>query len=264
MTHNQDSSYENNSDQRNFLEIFHDLPNGVKLSLQFHWMAYLVVNAMLFFINIMTGYSYPWHLFPLAGWGIGLSIHTAVMVILIRYKDGITRGFAIHAALSFIVIGFLLFLNSWSHLNYLWFLWPTSAILLVLSEHFVAYKRLITLRKGYYVSAYHALAYPGFLCGYLVFIDIFSGGGIDWCLWAIIPIMLLSYFIIDTITEDNEDPSTTLNVAIKKSSHNSNPNYIPNRKSNRNLINSRFCPQCGEKISRDHEFCEYCGLQFSS
>ncbi|MEW5814551.1 MAG: 2TM domain-containing protein [Spirochaetota bacterium] len=40
-----------------------------------HLSSFVVVNGLLLFINITTGFSYPWFLFPLGGWGIGLASH---------------------------------------------------------------------------------------------------------------------------------------------------------------------------------------------
>lgn len=40
-----------------------------------HLLIYLVINAMLFVIWAVTGSQFPWFVFPLAGWGIGLLFH---------------------------------------------------------------------------------------------------------------------------------------------------------------------------------------------
>lgn len=44
---------------------------GFKINLT----AYTVVNSMLVTINMLTVPSFPWFLFPLCGWGFGLSMH---------------------------------------------------------------------------------------------------------------------------------------------------------------------------------------------
>ena len=44
-----------------------------------HLTAYLVVNAFLVFIWYMSGTGYPWFLWVMAGWGIGL-VSNAVAV----------------------------------------------------------------------------------------------------------------------------------------------------------------------------------------
>ena len=40
-----------------------------------HLTAYVVVNLMLFLIWMFTGRGFPWFVFPLGGWGIGLLFH---------------------------------------------------------------------------------------------------------------------------------------------------------------------------------------------
>ncbi len=44
---------------------------GFKINLT----AYAVVNSMLVTINMLTIPSFPWFLFPLCGWGFGVSMH---------------------------------------------------------------------------------------------------------------------------------------------------------------------------------------------
>lgn len=44
-----------------------------------HLVAYLVVNGVLVatwvVLGFVTGFWFPWPLFPLAGWGVGLAMH---------------------------------------------------------------------------------------------------------------------------------------------------------------------------------------------
>jgi hypothetical protein len=40
-----------------------------------HLATYIVVNAMLIIIWALTGQGYPWFVWPLAGWGIGIIFH---------------------------------------------------------------------------------------------------------------------------------------------------------------------------------------------
>jgi len=43
----------------------------------FYWDlgAYVIVNAGLFAIWLLTGAGYPWFVWPVLGWGIGLVFH---------------------------------------------------------------------------------------------------------------------------------------------------------------------------------------------
>lgn len=40
-----------------------------------HFAVYVLVNLLLFFINIMTDPDSLWFFYPLGGWGIGVAIH---------------------------------------------------------------------------------------------------------------------------------------------------------------------------------------------
>ncbi len=40
-----------------------------------HITVYVLVNVMLFVINLLTDPGYWWFLYPLGGWGIGVLIH---------------------------------------------------------------------------------------------------------------------------------------------------------------------------------------------
>jgi len=44
---------------------------GFKINLT----AYAVVNSMLVTINMLTVPQFPWFLFPMCGWGFGLTMH---------------------------------------------------------------------------------------------------------------------------------------------------------------------------------------------
>lgn len=41
----------------------------------FHIIAYILVNAVLVVINLLTSPEYLWSIWPIIGWGIGLVIH---------------------------------------------------------------------------------------------------------------------------------------------------------------------------------------------
>jgi hypothetical protein len=41
----------------------------------FHLLSYLLVNAVLVVINLLTSPEYLWFIWPVIGWGIGLIIH---------------------------------------------------------------------------------------------------------------------------------------------------------------------------------------------
>ncbi|WP_202080842.1 2TM domain-containing protein [Caldalkalibacillus salinus] len=43
-----------------------------------HSTVYILVNIMLFFINFFTFEGEWWFIFPLMGWGVGLTVHGLV------------------------------------------------------------------------------------------------------------------------------------------------------------------------------------------
>ena len=46
-----------------------------------HAMIYAVMNGGFVVIWLLTGRGYPWFLWPLVGWGIGVLAHAATLVI---------------------------------------------------------------------------------------------------------------------------------------------------------------------------------------
>jgi hypothetical protein len=42
-------------------------------------VSYLVVNGGLFVVWLVTGRGYPWFVWPMVGWGIGLVLHAAAL-----------------------------------------------------------------------------------------------------------------------------------------------------------------------------------------
>ncbi len=111
-----------------------------RLILKVHGIVYLLVNLLLFIINIMTNsqywdaYSssytnkgeYLWHLWPIVCWGIALLIHAFNYV---TYRKGLilsaSAGFiAYHTFVYCIVNGLLLFINWFTQGIISWALWP--------------------------------------------------------------------------------------------------------------------------------------------
>ncbi len=55
-----------------------------KKALLIHVVVYVVVNALLVVIWWVSGSSYPWFVWPLAGWGVGLIFHILGVFIFNR------------------------------------------------------------------------------------------------------------------------------------------------------------------------------------
>lgn len=52
-----------------------------KIGLTIHATVYVVVNAFLALVQSQATPQYAWALWPAAGWGIGLAIHAAVVLL---------------------------------------------------------------------------------------------------------------------------------------------------------------------------------------
>ena len=56
---------------------------GMKLGFYTHALVYVLVNVGLFAISSVSGRG-NWHVWPLLGWGLGLTIHGIVTVVSLR------------------------------------------------------------------------------------------------------------------------------------------------------------------------------------
>ncbi len=54
-----------------------------KIGFFINFTAYVIVNSLLIAINLLLVPQFPWFIFPLAGWGIGLTFHYTFGVHLI-------------------------------------------------------------------------------------------------------------------------------------------------------------------------------------
>ncbi len=60
--------------------------NEAKTGFKINLTAYAVVNSALVTINMLTVPQFPWFLFPLCGWGFGVSMHYIFGVRLLGKK----------------------------------------------------------------------------------------------------------------------------------------------------------------------------------
>jgi hypothetical protein len=56
---------------------------GIKMGFFIHLLVYVLVNLGLLLLNYANG-GPRWHLWPLAGWGLGLAIHGIITFINLR------------------------------------------------------------------------------------------------------------------------------------------------------------------------------------
>jgi hypothetical protein len=52
-----------------------------------HLTIYIVINLLLVIIWFVTGSPFPWFIFPLAGWGIGLIFHALDVFVFSTHTD---------------------------------------------------------------------------------------------------------------------------------------------------------------------------------
>ena len=58
-----------------------------KKGFRIHVIVYLCVNTMLALIWWFTGAGFPWFVFPLGGWGIGVLFHGLGVYVFSRRSD---------------------------------------------------------------------------------------------------------------------------------------------------------------------------------
>jgi hypothetical protein len=64
-----------------YREAYRQAERRVKAKLGFYWhfSVYLIINGLLIGIYLLTtlaaGFYYPWFVWPMAGWGIGILFH---------------------------------------------------------------------------------------------------------------------------------------------------------------------------------------------
>jgi 2TM domain-containing protein len=52
-----------------------------------HLTLYVTVNSLLFAIWYLTGKGYPWFLWPLAGWGVGIVANTIAVAMELLFPE---------------------------------------------------------------------------------------------------------------------------------------------------------------------------------
>lgn len=58
---------------------------ALKKGFAIHGGVFCVVNFCIAIINMITSPSYPWFLFPMLGWGIGLGSHYVAVVAKLKF-----------------------------------------------------------------------------------------------------------------------------------------------------------------------------------
>ncbi len=111
-----------------------------RISVKIHVTAFLLVNALLFFINILTLPDKLWVIYPFFGWLIGLNIHTMLYIL---YARGVypmaKRAFIVNltAYLSSMLLLFLINILTLS--SYIWAFYPAITWGFALVAHLIIF-----------------------------------------------------------------------------------------------------------------------------
>ncbi len=120
-------------------------------TVKIHFAAFILVNLLLFTINIIFTPSYLWVLYPFFGWFIGLALHSVSYLV---YAKGVypyaKRGVIFHASAYLTVMLLLILIDvqimAWAVGPITWSLYPLFFWGLGLVAHIAVY--LIYLRGG--------------------------------------------------------------------------------------------------------------------
>ncbi len=125
-----------------------------------HLASYLGVNGFLFFIWLSTSTAFPWFLFPLLGWGIGILNHfvnvkrkeqesreletlpgmsTAQLKIFRKFQKN-RDSFASHIASTFSTSVLLFTINMITSPVFPWFVFPVGGMAIGLLSHWPSFK----------------------------------------------------------------------------------------------------------------------------
>ncbi|MBN2048855.1 MAG: 2TM domain-containing protein [Spirochaetales bacterium] len=125
-----------------------------------HLTTFLAVNGGLVVLNILTSRQFPWALFPIGGWGIGLFTHYVSARVrqwkqrhmeklpdmnreqfgVLKKIHGAVGGFAGHASSNAAVAAFLLMTNLITSPSTLWSLIPITAIAIPVVIHWTGFR----------------------------------------------------------------------------------------------------------------------------
>ncbi len=143
----QGKGYSDRFDLAEYRELLAERVDRLSGSFRSHVSTWLAVNGFLFVINMLTSPGYPWFLYPLGGWGIGIASHAARLKAkqrelrdLDRYRIPDRAGFSLlrqlqklreryltHLVSNTAVAGFLATINLINP-GFPWALIPISAL----------------------------------------------------------------------------------------------------------------------------------------
>jgi len=122
-----------------------------RFSVRLHVSIFLIVNVLLYFINILTTPYYYWIIYPLFGWLIGVAEHITIYIV---YAKGIypnTKRSVIFHIVAYIFVNLLLYVIFYYNevfiaVNYsfAWFLFPLvfwgAGLLIHIAVHLIFFR----------------------------------------------------------------------------------------------------------------------------
>ncbi|TFF95304.1 MAG: 2TM domain-containing protein [Promethearchaeota archaeon] len=125
-------------------------------SVKIHWSVYLLVNAMIFVINLFTmnfdlWLGLPdtstalliqlWAIYPILGWFIGAAVHTTVYLL---YANGVypmaKRAVILHFVAYLTVMLLLVVINAITYPAFFWVLFPLIFWGIGVIIHYIVYR----------------------------------------------------------------------------------------------------------------------------
>ncbi|MEW5815917.1 MAG: adenylate/guanylate cyclase domain-containing protein [Spirochaetota bacterium] len=133
-----------------------------------HLISFLAVNGFLVFTNLTTSLKFPWFVFPMGGWGIGLITHLAAVNLKQKEKRDVLSipdltpaelkilrrihtskaSFWTHLVSNLCISAFLFTINMVTSPGFNWFLFPAGALMLGVFFHWLGHSgRVFRLKR---------------------------------------------------------------------------------------------------------------------
>ena len=180
--------------------------------LAIHASVVISINLAVFGMNLLAGYSYPWHLWVLIGLGLPWGIHGSVLLSNRKFSEGTKIGLAIHGGVYICVNLALFFINLFTGSSNLWFLWPLLTWFIALGIH----TSVIYSIKHIHQNSVRGLVINGAVLGlislFLLWIDFRGGRHLNWIWFAVVPLGLawINHYIIYSIITPRFNQTTSL------------------------------------------------------
>ncbi|UYP48140.1 hypothetical protein NEF87_004425 [Candidatus Lokiarchaeum ossiferum] len=193
--------------------------------LAIHASAVISINLAVFGMNLLAGYSYPWHLWALIGLGLPWGIHGSVILSNRKFSEGTKIGLAIHVGVYIWVNLTLFFINLFTGPSNLWFLWPLLAWTIAFGIHTSVIYSIEHIQQ----YSVRGLVINGTVLGlialFLFWIDLKGDHHLNWIWFAAIPLGLawINHYIIYSIIT----PRFNKNISLFTKMQNKVINQIP-------------------------------------